>query len=243
MKKMTAMILALVMILVLGCTAMAESAETPEINMNNWLLKSLTDTDWIQKEGRASLDIVPIMDETATEQFKVILHWPDSAEEAVEWDYYGTLNRETRSLSLVEEYCYDVKYGEDGDVELSTERYSRACDVTLAWGEDGLLTLSGSEEEQIALIGFEPVPAAQAKVSPVTDEQAALFAKATEKLLGVGYEPVGLIDEADDLYFCFLCTGTVVYPGATPVYYLAVLNNTGLEGPAVEFIQIVDDGQ
>ena len=240
MKKMTAMILALVMILVLGCTAMAESAE---INTDNWLLKSLTDTDWIQKEGRASLDIVPVMDETATEQFKVILLWPDSAEEAVEWNFYGTLNQEARSLFLVEEYCYDVKYGEDGDVELSTERYSRACDVTLAWGEDVLLTLKGSEEEQIALIGFEPLPAAQEKVSPVTDEQAALFAKATEKLLGVGYEPVGLIDEADGLYFCFLCKGTVVYPGAEPVYYLAVLNNTGLEGPAVEFIQIADDGQ
>ena len=106
----------------------------------------------------------------------------------------------------------------------------------------GLLILNGSEEEQLSPIGFEPLPAAAEKTAPVTEAQAAIFAKATEGLLGVDYEPVCLIEEMDEIYYVFLCKGTVVYPGAEPAYYLAVIVDYGTEAPTAEFIQLLDDG-
>lgn len=242
MKKLTAMILALVLSLTIGCAALAEEAGASEITISNWLLKSLTDTDWIQKEGRASLDIQPVGDPEDEEQFRVIVEWANSAEEVTEWNFYGKYDWETGVLLLDSEYCYDVIYNEDGGLELSTERYSRDCNATLTLDEDGLLILNGSEEEQLSPIGFEPLPAATEKTAPVTEAQAAIFAKATEGLLGVDYEPVCLIEEMDEIYYVFLCKGTVVYPGAEPAYYLAVIVDYGTEAPTAEFIQLMDDG-
>ena len=60
----------------------------------------------------------------------------------------------------------------------------------------------------------------------ITDEMQELFNKATEKLMGVGYEPVAVLATEEDkeeegtTVTCFLCRGTVVYPGAKPYYVL-----------------------
>ena len=54
MKKTSPLIPVLMMTLVLGCTAMAELPETPDISINNRMLKSLTDTGRIQQDGRTT---------------------------------------------------------------------------------------------------------------------------------------------------------------------------------------------
>ena len=242
MKKLIAVMLALVLALGLGCAALAETADAPEITADNWLLKSLTDTDWILQEGSATLEVLPNLDDTTNERFLVNLTWPSSETDGLKWIFEGTYVWENQTMYLTREYCYEETYNEDGEPELSNSVYDRDCDVMLMPDESGILILRGSEDEQISLIGFEPVPATQEKVQALTEDQANIFAMATEGLLGMDYEPVGLLDEADGIMYCFLCKGTVVAPGTEPVYYLALVNNGILEGPTAQFIQIMDDG-
>lgn len=62
----------------------------------------------------------------------------------------------------------------------------------------------------------------------MTEEAAGIFDGAVAKLLGVGYEPLGLLGEKDGLY-CFLCRATVIYPGATPYYALLYATADGVQ--------------
>ena len=242
MKKLIAVMMALVLALGLGCAALAENPETPEVTNDNWLLKSLTDTGWIQKDGRASLEIEPLLDTDSSNPFQVTLHWADSADEATDWLFFGRYDPEIGTMNLNEECCIRTAYGDDGEAAMSENVYDRECDVTLEMDEDGLLILRGSEEEQISLLGFEPVPAAETKVVPLTERHAEVFAQATEKLLGVDYEPVGVLSEGDDMLFWFLCKATVVVPGAEPVYCLVLVRNLGENAPEAEIFQIMEDG-
>ena len=56
----------------------------------------------------------------------------------------------------------------------------------------------------------------------LTEEAQAAFEKAVEGLTGVDYEPVDLLatQVVAGTNYCFLCRGTVVYPGAQPAYFL-----------------------
>ncbi len=64
-----------------------------------------------------------------------------------------------------------------------------------------------------------------AEETKVTEEQKAVFDKAMEGLVGVGYEPVAYL--ASQLVagtnHCFLCKATVVYPNAAPTYKLVFI--------------------
>jgi hypothetical protein len=53
----------------------------------------------------------------------------------------------------------------------------------------------------------------------MTDAACETFEKATQKLLGMNYDPVALLAEKDGSY-CILCRTTAVYPGAEPSYSL-----------------------
>ena len=109
--------------------------------------------------------------------------------------------------------------------------------------DSGLLVLTGANDELLNPIGFEPLPAADEKIRPLTEAQQTLFNDLTGDLLGIGIEAVGLIDEADDTIFTILCKGTVVYPAAEPVYYVAVMNAGRLDDePGITFVQLDDDG-
>ena len=61
--------------------------------------------------------------------------------------------------------------------------------------------------------------------SAITDEAAAAFEKAMEKIVGVDYEPIALL--ATQLVagtnYCFLCRGTVVVPDALPEYMMVYI--------------------
>lgn len=64
-----------------------------------------------------------------------------------------------------------------------------------------------------------------AEDTAVTESQKALFEKATEKLLGVKYEPVAYLASqvVSGKNHCFLAKATVVRPGAEPRYTLVYI--------------------
>ncbi|MBR5181418.1 MAG: hypothetical protein IKT20_00390 [Clostridiales bacterium] len=75
--------------------------------------------------------------------------------------------------------------------------------------------------EQLALTGGWQA----AENTAVSESQKALFEKATEKLLGVKYEPVAYLasQTVSGKNHCFLAKATVVRPGAVPRYTLVYI--------------------
>ena len=61
----------------------------------------------------------------------------------------------------------------------------------------------------------------------VTEEIQALFDKAMEGLVGVGYTPVAVLGQTDGTY-CILCKARVVYPGAEPYNALVYVDENGV---------------
>ena len=125
MKILIAVLLALVLALA-ACSALAESAETAPVTPNNWVLRSLTDTDWIQKEGRATLEIAPTPGDE--EQFTATVHWANSADEATEWTFTGNYNWEGHQLQFVWESRITCRYDENGDLTIDTGLKVRISD-------------------------------------------------------------------------------------------------------------------
>lgn len=79
----------------------------------------------------------------------------------------------------------------------------------------------------------------------ITDEMKDVFDKVMEGLVGVDYEPIALLGTqlVSGTNFCFLCRGTVVYPGAAPQLMLVFIYRD-LEGNAsVTSIQELDIAQ
>lgn len=64
-----------------------------------------------------------------------------------------------------------------------------------------------------------------AESTEITDENSALFDKATEQLLGVHYAPIAYLGHqvVAGLNHCFLCKATVVYPDAVPSLVLVYI--------------------
>ena len=75
--------------------------------------------------------------------------------------------------------------------------------------------------EQVAVTGGWQA----AEDTEVSESQKALFEKATEKLLGVKYEPVAYLASqvVSGKNHCFLAKATVVRPGAEPRYTLVYI--------------------
>ena len=67
----------------------------------------------------------------------------------------------------------------------------------------------------------------------MTEEATRIFSKAMEGLVGVDYEPLALLGTqlVSGTNYCFLCRGTVVYPGAQP-YCALVYIYEDLQGAA-----------
>ena len=74
----------------------------------------------------------------------------------------------------------------------------------------------------------------------VTEEAKTAFEKATERLLGVNYEPVALLATqlVSGTNYCLLCQSTVVSPDAVPGYVLMYVY-ADLQGEA-EVLEIKD---
>ena len=237
MKKWIAVLTALVLALSVGCAALAE--ESAEITPKNWLLKSLTDTDWIEKDGRTSLDIGPVLDGTTEALIAATVYSPDSAFDGTEWTFYCKYNADTHNLYATSVLCVHNTYGDDGEIELAEQQYYKESDAFFEFGEDGTLTLHTADDEQIALLGFEPVSAAEPRGTDLTEEQAALVTETLKDLMGVNYEPVCVLGEADTL-LCVLCDATVVYPGAEPTAVMMFIDSAE-EEPSILFVQVTED--
>ncbi len=66
------------------------------------------------------------------------------------------------------------------------------------------------------------------ETTEMTEEVTAVFERATEKLLGVNYEPIAFLGESEGLY-CVLCRATVVAPQAKPSYALVYVSDAGVQ--------------
>ena len=240
MRKLIAALAALLLALGLGCAAFAEPAEAKEITPANWLAESLTATDWIQKDGRGTLDIEPVLDETSAQPLAVKVYLPDSAEEGTEWTFFCKYDPDTHNLLAEEVTCFTLHFAEGGEVDQAENVYTRESKAVLELEEDGLLTLFNTDDDAVDLLGFEPLPAPQAKGTPLTDTQAALVAEVLRKHLGVSYEPLCVLSEADSM-LCVLCRETVIYPGAEPGMVLMFINVSDPEAPSACFWQVSED--
>lgn len=76
----------------------------------------------------------------------------------------------------------------------------------------------------------------------VTPELQEMFDKAMEKLIGVGYRPVSLLETqiVNGTNYRFLCEGTAVYPGAETKTYIITIHQD-LDGNA-EILEIEEEG-
>ena len=246
MKKLFAVLMALVLALSLGCTALAEEPATPadEITALNWLLETLTKYDWIEKDGRFTLEIYPTLDDLSEDTFTVVVYGPNSAFDGVEWRFFGNYDADQGVFAATDICRYDVKYGEDGELELATSVYDKKGYATLAIDEAGLLTLTYEDDADINGKVFESVAAAEAKTTEITEEQKAIIDKALQTLVGVNYTPIAVIDEVDYM-LSVLCEATVVYPGAEPYPVVMVINTKAEDGSGVYFIPLTpsDDSE
>ena len=187
MKKMIAVLLSLMLALSFSCAALAEEPAAPALTAGNWLQETLTTTDWIEKDGRATLEVAPVLDDQSEETFEVTVYCPDSATEGTQFIFYCVYDVEICKLIAHSVLCYHLTYGEDGEVDLAENVYDRSTQATVEFGEDGLLTLSGDEDEMVSMIAFEPVPAPAFKGQELTEAQKADVAKLQNGLLGVSY--------------------------------------------------------
>lgn len=235
MKKLFAVLMALVLALSLGCTALAENPAADEITALNWLYETLTGYDWIEKDGRATIEIYPSLDDTSDDTLMVVIYGPNSASDGVEWRLWGKFDADNGIFSASTVARYDVQYDDAGELELSTNVYTRDELATLEMDENGALVLTYAADEDINKKVFEPVPAAAAKTIEITEEQKAIIEKALKNLMGVDYTPIAVVDEVDYM-LCVLCEASVVYPGAEPYPILMVINSNTDE---VEFIDLV----
>ena len=235
MKKLFAVLMALVLALSLGCTALAENPAGDEITALNWLYETLTGYDWIEKDGRATIEIYPSLDDTSDDTLMVVIYGPNSASDGVEWRLWGKFDADKGIFSASTVARYDVQYDDAGELELSTNVYTRDELATLEMDENGALVLTYAADEDISKKVFEPVPAAAAKTTEITEEQKAIIEKALQTLMGVDYTPIAIVDEVDYM-LCVLCEASVVYPGAQPYPILMVINSNTDE---VEFIDLV----
>ena len=240
MKKLFAVLMALVLALSLGCTALAEEPATPadEITALNWLLETLTKYDWIEKDGRTTIEIYPSLDDTSDDTLMVVIYGPNSASDGVEWRIWGKYDADKGIFSASTVARYDVQYDDAGELELSTNVYTRDELATLEMDENGALVLTYAADEDINKKVFEPVPAAAAKTTEITEEQKAIIEKALQNLMGVDYTPIAIVDEVDYM-LCVLCEASVVYPGAEPYPVLMVINTNADEPNNVYFIDLV----
>lgn len=235
MKKLFAVLMALVLALSLGCTALAENPAADEITALNWLYETLTGYDWIEKDGRATIEIYPALDDTSDDTLMVVIYGPNSASDGVEWRLWGKFDADKGIFSASTVARYDVQYDDAGELELSTNVYTRDELATLEMDENGALVLTYAADEDINKTVFEPVLAPAAKTTEITEEQKAIIEKALKNLMGVDYTPIAVVDEADFM-LCVLCEASVVYPGAEPYPILMVINSNTDE---VEFIDLV----
>lgn len=245
MKKLMALLTALVLALAVGCAALAE--DDMMARQESWLAESLTKVDWTTQD-RIELDIVPNLDPGTEESFQAQVSASNGAFETVNWVFYCDYDPEIHVLVADREVCVLEEYAEDSEEAKVTPIYDRESKVTFELDEDGktLVLRNGAETKEddpyeLSIVGFEKIEAGEGKGEEVTEELKESVRKAMEGLLGVKYEPLKLLAQKDTM-MCVLCEATVVYPGAKPIYALLYFDTAENSSETPGIVLLGDDG-
>ena len=198
-----------------------------------WVLDSLSKCNWMS--DRASLEV--FLEDT--DNYKVLISWGSSAWQTTEWTYacdYDAAANILRARYVIRE---EVTYGDNGEQKDRKTEYEKESQAIFFVNDRGELVILNAGDEQLEGKVFEKVPNEDQAAEDANEWTLAdsieipegvkdIFGKATEKLMGVNYEPLALLAEKDDTY-CLLCRATVVYPGATPKYTLFYVNEEGVQ--------------
>ena len=226
MKKLIAMTMVLVLALVLGCSALAESADEIMAQQESWLRESLTNTGWTEQGGdRITLDVEPDLENGS--QFTVQVTASNGALESVELTYFCDYDLSIHVLNAKRLVCNKVVYADENaeDAEI-TCIYDRKSEASFELDEEGMLVLRDTDavddEYNISLMYFTKVPGTE-KGQEMTEETRAACEKAISSLMGVSYTPLRLLAEKDGR-MCVLCEAAVVAPGAETNYALLYID-------------------
>lgn len=198
-----------------------------------WVLDSLSKCNWVS--DRAGLEV--FLEDT--DNYKVLISWGNSAWETTEWTYACDYDAEKNILLARYVIKDNVTYGDNGEEKERKNEFEKDSQAVFFVNDRGELVILNPGDETLEGKVFEKVPNedqaaedANEWTLPESVEIPAgvkeVFEKATEKLMGVKYEPLALLAELDNTY-CLLCRATVVYPGATPKYTLFYVNEEGVQ--------------
>ena len=150
MKKMTGILLAVLMGLCLICAGAAEEiiANMPS---EGWVLDSVNGDVW--QDDRASLEV--FLEDT--DNYKVLISWGSSAWETTEWVYACDYDAETQTLKARNLTCDNVKYDDAGNEERTVVYEYEASEATIALNEEGKLVIRNAGDEQLEGKTFENI--------------------------------------------------------------------------------------
>lgn len=244
MKKIIAVMMALVLALGLGCAVLADSAEDFMAAQEAWLKDSLTNCYWGSKtEERGSLFIEPNLESDT--QFMVTVQLAQGALEATNYVYLCNYDLDIHMLKATKLMVVNETY-EDENSEPAFERIGEYdCAATVELDEDGFLALRDDDahlegDDELFYMLFEKIEC-EAKGEELTDEIKAACEKALEGLLGVEYTPVKVLAQ-DGSKLCVLCEEKVVAPGAKTNYTLMYLDTASEAADNPSFVMLTDDG-
>ena len=241
MKKWTAVLMALILALAIGCSACADSVDELMAQQEAWLKDSLTTCDWAEKNGeRISLEIQPNLE--GDYQFQVMVSLSNGALESENYIYLCNYDMDTHKLLAGQVIHTNMVFESEESEPTFTFLGQKDCNAEFELDEEGFLILrdidANESEDEIYLMGFERVPCDE-KGEEISDEIQADFGKEQAGLLGVDYKPLKLLAE-DAGRICVLAEAAVVYPGAQPYYALFYIDTTGVEQTGI--VLLTDDG-
>ncbi len=156
MKKLIAMLIALM--LAVGCAACLAEAETETLQLpeEGWLRDSVDGAVWV--DDRASLEVIPEED-----CYRVLILWGSSAWETTEWTYTCEYDAENDRLTAVHMICANVVYEDSGEV-IRTVVLDQDCETVFALNEKGKLVITDAADETLEGKAFEQLPEAEGDV-------------------------------------------------------------------------------
>ncbi len=244
MKKLTAMMIALVLAFALGCAAFAEHTGDLTVQQESWLRDSLTNTGWMEKNGnRITLDIEP--DPDGEDEFKAVLIQSNGADESIVMTFYCNYDPYIHTLKADRVVCVRENYTESSSEPVVTPIYDRESQTVFKLDEDGTLLLRNEaymedNENDIFLMGFTRVSGVE-KGKKLSEEARKTCEKALDGILGAGCEPQMILAEKDTK-LCVLCEASSAVPDSAPVFVLLFIDTAAENESFPSVVLLNDDG-
>ena len=154
MKKLIALMAALLALLVLACACSSgtvdrtnqpvpqeEAEETFIPARTDWISESLDGALW--EDDRASLQVV-----REDEGYKVIIEWGSSAWESSIWIYSCTRDTEAHTLNAVRAMCETLVYDDAGN-ETRTTVFDKESNAVFAPDDAGCVVIRNAGDESL----------------------------------------------------------------------------------------------